>query len=208
MYWLHSLLPDLPHYGYVLVFIITFLNSLGLPLPGEPTLFGAGFVLGKDAISLWKPMAAGTAACFLGGVIAFGVGRRLHPGRIEKIHWLHLKHKNIKWMENFFKRQGAKAVFIARFVVLLPPLIPNLLAGVARMRWGVFLFYNITGSVVYVAIYIALGYFFGKKWKALEAWCGPTTVYLVLGGVTLLVLGIIFRSALYQLYRRVVTHKK
>jgi membrane protein DedA with SNARE-associated domain len=54
LHWLHSLLPHVPHYGYVLVFIVAFLNNLGVPLPGETILLGAGFVLGKTADSLWQ----------------------------------------------------------------------------------------------------------------------------------------------------------
>ena len=34
IHWLHSLLPHIPHYGYVLVFIVVFLNNIGAPLPG------------------------------------------------------------------------------------------------------------------------------------------------------------------------------
>jgi membrane protein DedA with SNARE-associated domain len=55
----------------VLVFIVVFLNNLGVPLPGETILLGAGFILGRAAGSLWQPMAAGTAACFLGGICSF-----------------------------------------------------------------------------------------------------------------------------------------
>jgi len=74
LHWLHSLLPHIPHYGYVLVFIVAFLNNLGVPLPGETILLGAGFALGKTGDSLWQPMAAGTTACFLGGICAFWAG--------------------------------------------------------------------------------------------------------------------------------------
>jgi membrane protein DedA with SNARE-associated domain len=68
LHWLHSLLPHIPRYGYVLVFIVAFLNNLGVPLPGETILLGAGFMLGKTAVSLWQPVAAGTLACFFGGI--------------------------------------------------------------------------------------------------------------------------------------------
>jgi phosphatidylglycerol lysyltransferase len=70
----------------VLVFIVVFLNNIGVPLPGETILLGAGFVLGKAAGSLWQPMAAGTAACFLGGNCSFWLGRRLGHGGLGKIH--------------------------------------------------------------------------------------------------------------------------
>ena len=202
LHWLHSLLPHIPHYGYVLVFIVVLLNNLGLPLPGETILLGAGFILGKSAESLWQPMAAGTAACFLGGICAFWLGRRLGQGSLEKIHWLHLTHERLKWPDRFFKRHGAKAVFIARFIALFPPVAANLLAGMAKIPWRSFLFYNLTGSAAYAVSYILIGYFFGKKWKLLEAWLGPTALYLILAGIALVVLGVLFRHSVSGFWRR------
>jgi membrane protein DedA with SNARE-associated domain len=169
LHWLDSLLPHVPHYGYVLVFVVVFLNNIGFPLPGETILLGAGFILGKAAASLWQPMAAGTVACFLGGTCSFWLGRRLGHSGLEKVRWLHLTPEKVKWPERFFKRYGAKAVFIARFIALFPPVAANLLAGMSKMRWREFLFYNLAGSVAYTIAYILVGYFFGKKWKQLEA---------------------------------------
>ena len=202
LHWFDSLLPHFPHYGYALVFIVVFLNNVGLPLPGETILLGAGFVLGRAAGSLWEPMLAGTSACFLGGICAFSLGRRLGHGSLEKIHWLHLTPKRLEWPQRFFKRHGAKAVFIARFIVLFPPVAANLLAGMAKMPWRIFLFYNLTGSAVYTASYILIGYFFGKKWKQLESLLGPTTLYLIFAGIILIVLGVIFRHSLSGFWAR------
>jgi membrane-associated protein len=188
--WLHSLLPHFPHYGYVLVFLVVFLNNLGFPLPGETILLGAGFVLGHTAGSLWQPMAAGTAACFLGGTISFWLGRRVSPARLEKIRWLPLTPARTKRTEQFFKRHGAKTVFLARFIALFPPVAANLLAGMSKsMPWRTFLFYNFTGSAAYTVTYILLGYFFGRQWKHLIAWLGLPTLYLILAGI--LALGVV-----------------
>src|SRR5271163_4968622 len=112
LHWIHSLMPHFPHYGYVLVFIVEFLNNLGIPLPGDTTLLMAGFILGKNAFSLWQPIAAGMAACSLGGIGAFWTGRRLGYNGLKKIHWLHFTPERVRWIESFFKRHGPKAVFI------------------------------------------------------------------------------------------------
>ena len=202
LHWLHSLLPHIPHYGYVLVFIVAFLNNIGVPLPGETILLGAGFVLGKTADSLWQPVVAGTAACFLGGICAFWLGRRLDQGRLENIHWLHLTSERVKWPERFFKRHGAKTVFIARFIFLFPPVAANLLAGMAKMPWRTFIFYNVTGLAAYSTTYILTGYFFGKKWKLLEAWLGPAALYLILAGLVIVVFAAIFRNSLSGFWSR------
>lgn len=208
VHWLHSLLPHLSHFGWVFVFIVTFLNNLGLPLPGETTLLGAGFLLGRNAFSLWQPLAAGTAACFLGGTAAFWLGRRLGRSGFKRIKWLHLTPARIKWGESFFKRHGPRAVFIARFIALLPPVFANLLAGMAKLPWRSFLFYNFTGSAVYTAFYLLLGYFFGKKWKALEAWLGPTALYLIAAGIFLAVAGVLFRHWIADFFGRLFTWKR
>src|ERR1022692_1023054 len=208
LHWLHALLPHIPHYGYVLVFIVVFLNNLGAPLPGETILLGSGFILGKAAGSLWEPMVAGTAACFLGGTCAFWLGRRLGLSGLGRIHWLHLTPKRLKWPERFFKRHGAKAVFIARFIALFPPAAANLLAGMAKMRWRLFLFYNLTGSAGYATAYILIGYFFGKRWKLLDAWLGPTALYLILAGIVLIVLGAIFRDSISKFLVRLWASKR
>jgi membrane protein DedA with SNARE-associated domain len=192
----------------VLVFIVVFLNNLGIPLPGETILLGAGFILGRAAGSLWQPMAAGTAACFLGGICSFWLGRRLGHTGLERVHWLHLTPKRLKWPERFFKRHGAKAVFIARFIPLFPPVAANLLAGMAKMPWRIFYFYNLMGSVVYALCYTLIGYFFGMKWKLLQASLGPTALYLILAGITLIALGVIFRRYLSEFLVRLFPKKR
>ena len=205
IHWLHSLFL---HYGNAIVFIITYLNSIGFPIPGEPILFGAGFILGKDGFPMWGSIAAGTAACFLGGESAFWLGKWLGYKRLKKIHWLHFTAEKFEWMERYFKRYGAKTVFIARFIALLPALVPNVLAGMTKMRWRVFLFYNLTGSAVYSTLYVLLGYFFGKRWVLLEEWLGPTAIYLILQGILLMVLAVIFRRFIYHLCARLFFAKR
>ncbi|MGZ5236536.1 MAG: DedA family protein [Caldimonas sp.] len=202
LHWLHELLPHLPRFGYVLVFIVVFLNNLGFPLPGETILLGAGFVLGRSADSLWESIVAGTAACFLGGICAFWMGQTLGESGLERIRWLHLTRDRMKWPDRFLKRHGAKTVFIARFIALFPPVVANLLAGMSKMPWRTYLFYNLTGSAAYAATYILIGHFFGRRWKVIEAWLGPTALYSILAGIALIVLGVMLRRPLVKL----VTH--
>jgi len=104
-----------------------------------------------------------------------------------------------------FKRFGAKTVFIARFIALFPPIVANVFAGMTNIRWPAFLLYNATGSAAYSVTYILLGYFFGKKWKALQAWLGPTLLYVILVGIALIVFGAIFRHSIAKFMARALT---
>jgi membrane-associated protein len=93
-------------------------------------------------------------------------------------------------------------VFIARFIPLFPPVAVNLLAGMAKMRWKIFLFYNLANSMVCGISYLLLGYFFGKRWQMLEAWLGPTALYLILAGMALMVLVVVFRHSVSGFWER------
>jgi membrane protein DedA with SNARE-associated domain len=104
--------------------------------------------------------------------------------------------------EQFFKRHDAKTAFIARFIFLFPSIVVNLLAGMSQMPWRIFLFYNLTGSAAYATTYTLIGYFFGKKGKLLEAWLGPTALYLIFAGIALIALGVIFRHSVSAFSRR------
>jgi membrane protein DedA with SNARE-associated domain len=202
LHWLRSLLPHVPRYGYVIVFIVVFLNNVGLPLPGEAILLAAGFVLGRTMGSLLPPVVAGTLASFLGGICAFWLGRRVGEGGLERIHWLHLSSRNLKWPERYFERHGAKVVFFARLIAIFPPIAANLLAGMTTMSWRKFLFYDLTGSVVLSVGYILVGYLLGKNWGLLEAWLNPATFYLILALLVVIAPAITFRHALYRLLMR------
>jgi membrane protein DedA with SNARE-associated domain len=113
----------------------------------------------------------------------------------------------LKWPAQLFKRHGAKTVFIARFIFLFPPVVVNLLAGMSKMPWRTFLFYNLTGSAAYATYYTLIGYYFGKQWKLLEAWLGPMALYLILAGLVVVALSVIFRHSLSGYWARLLPKK-
>lgn len=139
LHWFDSLLPELPHYGFALVFLVVFLSNIGVPFPAKVILFGAGFVFGRAAGALWEPMLAGTLASFLGGICVFWLGRRLGHSGLEKVHWLHQTQARA---ERFFKRHGDKTVFLARFIPVLPSAVANLLEGATTLPWPTYLWLN------------------------------------------------------------------
>jgi membrane protein DedA with SNARE-associated domain len=208
IHWLREMMPHLPHYGYVLVFIVVFLNNLGLPLPGETILLGAGFILGRSTSPLWESIASAAAASFLGGTCAFWAGRRLGNSGLQRFRWLHLTPERMDWPDQFFKRHGARTIFIARFIALFPPVVANLLAGVSKMHWGIFLSYNAAGSLAYATTYILIGHFFGRRWKVFEAQLGPAALYSIAAAIALVTLCVIFRHALRRLPSRLRGRKE
>jgi len=46
----------------------------------------------------------------------------------------------------------------------------NLLAGMTRMPWRDFLFFNLTGSAAFSCFYLLLGHVSGNRWPVIQAW--------------------------------------
>jgi len=194
--WLHSLLSN---YGYWAVFLILFLNNLGLPLPGNTLLLGAGFLVGTGTLSLWAPVGFATGACFLGSDCGYWLGRRYGHPLLGKIRWLRLTHERIRHMEHFFKRYGAKGVFFARFVALMHPFI-GILAGMGRTPVRPFLFYNLTGSAIFNLLWVLAGDYFGQKWGYRIVSIAHITLFILLVIVIIFFLSLFWGHSIYTFF--------
>ncbi len=196
----------LTHYGYGVVFLVVFLNNAGVPVPGDTMLLGAGFLAAKGIFSLWISLLAGTAGCFLGCDGGYWLGRRFGHKILNRFTWLHFTPKKDKQVEEFFKKHGTKAVFFARFVVLLHP-VTGLFAGMWKMPLRPFLFYNLIGSMGCAFLYILGGYYFGQNWELLRHWIGHTGLYVILIGIILVLLSLLVRHSVFAFFARITSKK-
>jgi len=152
LHWLHSLLPHIPHYGDVLVFIVAFLNNIGFPLAGETILLGASFMLGKTADSLWQPVAAGTAA---------------GPGSPGKNPLAPSHARKVEVAGAFFQPSRREGGFHRAVHRLVSARRGQPAGHMARMPWRTFLFYNLNGLAACATTYILIGYFSGRNGNGL-----------------------------------------
>lgn len=196
--WLQNLLND---YGYWIVFAVVFLNNIGLPVPGDTFLLGAGFLTAEDMFHLPVTITVAATACFMGGNTGYWAGRRYGRKILERVGFLRMTPEKIDQVEGFLRRQGAKAVFFARFVALVHP-VTGLLAGVGRINPGPFLAYNLLGSEAYAMTYALLGYFFGESWELLKHWLGRTAIYSLAFLLVIIFLTLILRRPVSMLLER------
>jgi membrane protein DedA with SNARE-associated domain len=67
-----------------------------------------------------------------------------------------------------FKQHGHWAVFVGRFVTGLR-IFSGILAGLFRMPYRRFLFFNFTGAVSWALTFGCVGFIFGESWDGLVA---------------------------------------
>jgi membrane protein DedA with SNARE-associated domain len=167
-------------YCYIAVFLLVGLESLGIPLPGETALITAAAFAGLGRLSIYVLVPAAATAAILGDNCGYWIGRK---GGLRLVRCygrlLHVDETKIERAREFFDKYGAKTVFLGRFIALLRTWAA-LLAGVASMRYAVFMFYNALGGVIWATLFGTLGYLFGRNLPTLEHYVGQASLALVL----------------------------
>src|SRR5436309_3461690 len=163
-------------YGYVVLFFLVGLESLGIPLPGETALVTAAALAAGGHLSIYAVVATAVAAAIIGDNGGYWIGRAGGiPLRRRYGRFIHLTASHLERPRHFFERHGPKTVFIGRFIALLRTWTA-VLAGAARMPYGRFMLYNALGAVCWAGAVGALGYVFGRNLPRLEHYMGQASL--------------------------------
>jgi len=150
---------------YVILFLIIVCET-GLVvtpfLPGDSLLFAAGAMaaLFPDRIGIVPLLVLLSVAAVLGDTLNYAIGRWVGPRAFRVDRWF-LKHEHLVRTQDFYARHGGKTIVLARFVPIVRTFAP-FVAGVGRMHYPHFLFYNVIGGLAWVLICTLAGYFFGN----------------------------------------------
>jgi membrane protein DedA with SNARE-associated domain len=115
----------------------------------------------------------------VGDQIGYWTGRS--GGRSFVLRWgrhLLVTPERLGRAEAFYARYGGRAVFLARFFVGLR-VFGALTAGISRMPWRTFLFYNALGGAVWATAVVSTGYFLWASLGLVEHWLGRASILVV-----------------------------
>jgi membrane protein DedA with SNARE-associated domain len=186
------------HYGLVALFIVVMLESGGLPLPGETALVAAAIFAQRGHMDIFEVIAVAAAAAIIGDNLGYWVGRTGGRKLLERFgpirRW---SERVLPWSERFFKRHGAKTVFIGRFFSVLR-VTAAWLAGISHMPWWKFLFWNAAGGICWAVLVGLVAYYAG------HAAADAIGRYGLLGGIGIVVLVAIFLVGLHFWRKRML----
>jgi len=146
---------------YGLLFFVIFMETgfVVTPfLPGDSLLFAAGTFAALGSLNIWLLLILLMIAAAGGNTVNYWIGHSLGD-RAYHIKWV--KREYLDRTHVFFEKHGGKTIFLARFVPIIRTFAP-FVAGIGRMPYGYFSFYNILGCVVWVMLFTLAGYFFGN----------------------------------------------
>jgi membrane protein DedA with SNARE-associated domain len=126
---------------------------MGLPLPGETALIAAAvYAATSHELNVMGVIAAASAGAIIGDNIGYEIGRLVgFPLLVRYGPRIGLDERRIKLGQYLFRHYGGAIVFFGRFVAMLRALAA-LLAGINRMPWPRFFFFNAAGGVAWSSI--------------------------------------------------------
>ncbi len=182
----------------LIVFAVPALESsvfLGFVFPGETALILGGVLASYGRVALWAVLVAGILGAIIGDSAGYLVGRE-YGQRMLQTRPFHrvLKPQRIERAQDYLAKRGGRAVFFGRFTAALRVLVPGL-AGMARMRYRVFLPFNVAGGAIWGTMMVLLGYLAGASWKRVAHYATGVGIALFVVVVLMLIAGHLLRTA-------------
>ncbi|HVS85939.1 MAG TPA: DedA family protein [Gaiellaceae bacterium] len=149
-------------YGLWVVFVVVFLEVAGLPfVPGETALIASAALASQGKGNVVASIALAVLAAVLGALLGYVVGRTRGRELLARWAWFErVSHRGVEKSDAFFQRHGSKAVFFARFVPVLRATL-GWMAGIGRMPFWPFFFWNVAGAVVWGCLVGLAAYYLG-----------------------------------------------
>jgi membrane-associated protein len=160
---LPQMVNDIGIWVYLVLFIIIFIET-GLVvtpfLPGDSLLFAAGAVAATTSLSPILLFILMAIAAILGDTVNYWIGHTIGDKAFStNSRWL--KREYLDRTHAFYEKHGGKTILLARFIPIIRTFAP-FVAGVGHMRYGYFISYNVFGGILWTALFISAGYFFGN----------------------------------------------
>ena len=162
---LGEIIKEYHAWSYLILFIIVFCET-GLVitpfLPGDSLLFAAGIFAGRGDLNVVLLFVIISVAAIIGDTVNYWAGHYIGPKIFKKEKARFLNKKHLERTHEFYEKYGGKTIIIARFIPIVRTFAP-FVAGIGSMSYWRFITYNIVGGILWVAIFVFGGYFFGTQ---------------------------------------------
>jgi len=167
--------------GYLGVFAIVFAESglfFGFFLPGDSLLFTAGVLASQHYIGIVPLIFIIFAGAVGGYSFGYDFGRRTGPKIFKRENSLFFHKNHLERTRKFYARHGGKAIMLTRFMPIIRTFAP-IMAGVGRMRYAPFFFYNVLGGLIWAAGLPLIGFYLGNAVPNIDHYLIPIVLLII-----------------------------
>ncbi len=168
--------------GYFGLFAIIFAETglfFGFFFPGDSLLFTAGFLASQGYMNVAVLVAIFFSAAILGNSVGYFFGRKMSEKLFERENSIIFNRDHVEQTRDFYEKHGAKAMIFARFVPIVRTFAP-IMAGVGKMAYSKFLFYNVIGAALWAIGLTVLGYFLGSVIPDVDRYIVPVIAAIII----------------------------
>jgi len=149
---------------YLVIFLVIFAET-GLVVtpffPGDSLLFAAGAIAAIGDLNIIGLFLLLSLAAFLGNLSNYWIGYKVGPEIFKKEKSRVFNKNYLERTHEFYEKHGSITIVIARFMPFIRTFAP-FVAGIGKMTYFKFLVYSLIGSVMWVALFLFGGYYFGN----------------------------------------------
>lgn len=181
------------HLGVWTAFAIIFAESgllIGFFLPGDSLIFTAGLLASQGYFPLWLLIIGGSVAAILGDNFGYYFGKRYGHKIFNREESFFFHKDHVKRAEEFFKKHGPITIILARFTPVVRTFAP-ILAGVGKMDYKTFFFYNVTGGIFWIVSLSVLGFYAGKYIPDIDKYIFPIIGVIIIASIIPGIIGFI-----------------
>jgi len=158
-----QLLANILVYGVPLLFAVIAIAAVGAPFPVSLTLVAAGSFAKQGEMHLSSVILAASLAAILGDQIGYGISRWGGRPLLDRMTRRLGGAEKLKKAEAFSNKFGGSGIFFSRWLITeLGPWL-NVTSGIAKYPWRRFIFWDVLGEVLWVLLYVMLGYIFSDR---------------------------------------------
>ncbi len=153
-------------YGYLAIFILVFLQEIGMPnpVPNELVLMFSGYLSFKGILFLPYVILTAITADFIGTnilyVIFYTTGTFIMQ---KKPKWIPLSAKMIDRLTRKISNGGILSIYIFRLTPFTRG-YTSVITGLLRIKPRIFLPIALISAATWATVYVTIGHFIGPSW--------------------------------------------
>ena len=151
-------------FGLLGIFFIIFAESglfFGFFFPGDSLLLTAGLFASRGDLNLLLLILLSGTAAIAGDSTGYWVGRKMGEKLFAKEESRFFKKSHLLKAQDFYNKHGGKTIILARFMPFVRTFAP-MVAGAAKMKYSVFLVYNVLGGLLWGVGLPLAGFYLGS----------------------------------------------